>query len=154
MFRKIFAAAASACIILTACKGSEASEKKDFSINFKNMTGVEISKVFISPETKSGYGENLISENIKVDETIEIPLGKLSEEDIIDGFALKIYNAEDESYEIFDNLMFKDGATLSFYIDSFGLAVAVNTSDEEVYEMIEEMEVSDDGSEETDASSE
>lgn len=50
---------------------------------------------------------------------------------------MEAYNAEDGSSENFGMLMIGNGSTVTLYLDVWGLAVAVDMTEEEVREEIE-----------------
>ena len=118
---------AAVLLLLSGCGTGE-----DFTIHVQNLTGVPISELQIAPETDKGEMSNLLQADFLADSTLTLSLGKLQEADICDGFALLVYNAEDGSYADFGRLMIQNGDTVSFYLDEWGLAVAVNMTAEEI----------------------
>lgn len=114
-------------LLTTAC-----GEK--YTVNVRNLTGVEISEICITPETDKSDFDNLLTENLPANEEIELTVGTLTEEDIKDGFALQVTNAGDNSVGTFSMLYFGSGDTITFYLDDWGLAVGVNMTDEEIEE--------------------
>lgn len=116
-------------LLLTGCSAGE-----EFTIRVRNLTGVAISEIQIAPETDKSSMKNILTEELADGAEIALSLGKLTEEDISDGFALLVYNAEDGSSQDFGMLMLSDGDTISFYLDDLGLAVGVNMTDEEIEE--------------------
>lgn len=118
-----------------SCKEIENMSDNEFVVTVKNMTGVEISELYFAPESNDEKATNLLTENLPINGQIELSLGLLSDADIADGFALQVYNAEDGSFETFSELQVKNGSTVSFYIDVWGLAVAVDMTDKEIDEL-------------------
>ena len=139
--KKIFSLLTAAVLSLsfTSCKPDE-EEKTEIAVNIRNITGVAISELYIIPETFNTYGSNLIKEAVPDNSDVTLTLGSFTEEELSDGFALQATNASDGSYETFANLSLKDNDTVTFYIDAMGLALAVNTSDEEIQEMIDKLD--------------
>ena len=123
---------------LAACKPDK-EEKTEISVNVRNITGVAISELYIFPESFNNYGSNRITENLKDNSTISVNLGSYTDDEVSGGYALQATSAEDGTYESFANLMLKNNDTVTFYMDALGLAVAVNTSDEDIKEMIDEL---------------
>lgn len=119
-------------VMMTGCKDSG----EEFRFHVKNMTGTEISEIQIAPENNKSDYNNCLKENLAIDGEVEVSLGKLTTEDISEGFSLQVYNADDNSYGDFSMLMIKSGDTVSFYMDDWGLAVAVNMTEEEIEEQI------------------
>ncbi len=109
---------------------------EEYKIKIKNLTGVEISELYIAPETSTSEMRNYLTENLSVDGVIELSLGNLTEEDVSQGFAMEVYNAEDGTSNDFGMLMIGNGGTVTLYLDVWGLAAAVDMTDEEVKEEI------------------
>ena len=108
-----------------------------YHIAIKNMTGVEISALYLAPETNSGNMQNYLTENLAIDGTVDLSLGRLTEDDVSQGFVMEACNAEDGSSENFGMLMIGNGSTVTLYLDVWGLAVAVDMTEKEVREEIE-----------------
>ena len=117
---------------LSGCRHSG----EEYKIIIKNLTGVEISELYIAPETSTSEMKNLLTENLAIDGTVDLSLGRLTEDDVSQGFVMEAYNAEDGSSENFGMLMIGNGSTVTLYLDVWGLAVAVDMTDEEVKEEI------------------
>lgn len=117
---------------LSGCRHSG----EEYKIIIKNLTGVEISELYIAPETSTSEMKNLLTDNLSVDGAIELSLGNLTEEDVSQGFAMEVYNAEDGTSNDFGMLMIGNGSTVTLYLDVWGLAAAVDMTDEEVKEEI------------------
>ncbi len=111
---------------LSGCSG------EPYTVHIQNLTGVEISEICIAPETDKSSMGNLLTETLPVDGEIELSLGKLDEEDVAKGFSILVYNGEDGSCGDFSMLYFNSGDTVSFYLDDWGLAAAVNMTEEEI----------------------
>ncbi len=124
---------------LTACKGGDTEKKTEVNVTVRNITGVAISELYIQPEAFGNYGSNRLTENFPDNSDLQLTLGEYTAAETEDGYALQATSAEDGTYETFGNLMLKSGDTVTFYIDALGLALAVNTSDEEIQEMIDEL---------------
>lgn len=129
MKRRIIPLVLFAALMMTGCGSGE-----EFSVQVKNLTGVAISEIQIAPETDQASMKNMLKEELADGAEITLSLGRLTEEDIRDGFALLVYNAEDGSSQDFGMLMLSDGDTVSFYLDDLGLAVGVNMTEEEIEE--------------------
>lgn len=129
-FRKTtaFLLAAAMALPCTACSGEK------FTVNVRNLTGVEISEITMYPENGEINQENRLDENLANGSETALSLGRLTEEEIAGGFEVMVYNAEDNSYGDFGMLMLSSGDTVTFYIDNFGLALGVNMTDEEIEE--------------------
>ncbi len=108
--------------------------KTKVTIEVQNLTGVEISQLIMYCEACEMDRDNRLEGNLAVDGTAEISLGRYTESQLQEGFALEVYNAQDGSFEEFGMLMVQDGDTVSFYLDDMGLAVAVNMTPEEIDE--------------------
>ncbi|MBR3628973.1 MAG: hypothetical protein IKN55_00670 [Oscillospiraceae bacterium] len=81
--------------------------------------------------------QNYLTENLAIDGTVDLSLGRLTEDDVSQGFVMEACNAEDGSSEKFGMLMIGNGSTVTLYLDVWGLAVAVDMTEEEVREEIE-----------------
>lgn len=119
-----------AAVLLTGCGSG-------YTVNVKNLAEVGISRIEVKPEAAGGSMVNYLDETLPAGETVELDLGKLSEGDASEGFALEVYSAEDNTSQTFGNLHFASGDTVTFYLDDWGLAAAVNMTDEEVAELKE-----------------
>lgn len=134
MRHRITAFFLSASMLALSFGCSKAEETEEYKVTVKNLTGVEISEILIAPETDKSDYPNYLSDNLAVDGVIELTLGEYTPEDVSEGFSIQVVNAEDNSTGSFSMLMLKNGSTMSFYIDDWGLAVAVDMTDEEVEE--------------------
>ncbi len=103
----------------------------DYRITFINLTGVNISAIYVAPETDKGNSKNYLKEHLASGDKIEIFVD-VSEQEAEKGFTVEAFSAEDNSSETFGMLMVKDGGTVSFYIDNYGLAVGVDMTEEEI----------------------
>ena len=103
----------------------------DYRITFINLTGVDISAIYIAPETDKGNFKNYLKEDLTAGDEIEISVD-VSGQEAEKGFTVEAFSAEDNSSETFDMLMVKNGGTVSFYIDNYGLAVGVDMTEEEI----------------------
>ncbi len=121
-----FLAAAALALPCTACA------EEEFTVNVRNLTGVEISEINMYPENGEISQENLLEGHLADGSETVLTLGRLSEAETEDGFAVMVHNAADNSYGDFGMLMLSDGDTITFYIDNFGLALGVNMTDEEI----------------------
>lgn len=128
----ILTALCMASLIFTGCKGGE--KASELTCTVKNLTGVEISEIKAASEADKSKYNDCIEEGIDNGETAEVTFGKYTEEERTEGLSLMVYNGEDGSYGDFSKLMLKTGDTVTFYTDNWGLAVAVNMTDEEVIE--------------------
>lgn len=115
------------------CRESE--NKEEFKVNVKNLTETEISEISAAPETDKSNFTDYLAENLPVGGEVEISFGELFSDDIAKGFAVNVTGADDNSVGEFSMLMLKNGSTLTFYMDDYGLAVAVDMTDEEVEEL-------------------
>lgn len=120
-------------LTLSGCKKSDI----EYTVNIKNMTGVEISEIYITPETNKSELKNRLSENLEADGEISLSLGKFSDEDIKNGFAIEVVNAEDNSSGTFSMLHIENGDLISFYLDDWGIAVGVNMTEKEIQQQIQ-----------------
>lgn len=105
---------------------------EDFTVVFRNRTGVAISELLIAPETDKGDMPDALNAAFPDDAAITVSLGDLDADDIADGFALEVYSAADGSSADFGRLMLESGDTVTLYLDDWGLAVGVNMTDEEI----------------------
>lgn len=117
----------------TAC-GKEA-----YYITFENLSGVAISEIHTVPDSQKTDAKNLLTEALPDGDSVTLEVGKYKEEYIEEGFYIVAYNAEDGSYQEFHKLMVKNGGVVTFYHDSIELCVAVDSTHEEIEEMIAEM---------------
>ena len=53
-----------------------------YHITIKNMTGVEISALYLAPETNSRNIQNYLTENLAIDGTVDLSLGRLTEKEV------------------------------------------------------------------------
>lgn len=145
----ILATMAAVSFVLTGCQSGE-----EYTIHVKNLTGVEISEIVVTPNKDQSEQKNLLKENLAVDGEIDLEIGRYTEEELEEGFAMIVHNAEDGTYGTFSMLQVDNGDTVSFYLDDWGLAVAVDMTEEEIeeqiawdhqnyLEMLEEMEEED-----------
>lgn len=135
MMNRIAALIAAAAVTLTATACFQKREK--FEVNIKNLTGVEIAKIVMTPECDNSNQDNRLKENLPIDGQVTISLGKLTREEIESGFAMIVYSAEDGTYQDFGSLVLETGDTVTFYLDAMGLALGVNMTDEEIIEQRE-----------------
>ncbi len=127
-FRTVTAFLASAVLVLPCMACAE----EKFTVNVRNLTGVEISEINMYPENGAISQKNLLEGHLADGSETVLTLGRLSEAETEDGFAVMVHNAADNSYGDFGMLMLSDGDTITFYIDNFGLALGVNMTDEEI----------------------
>lgn len=113
-----------------ACKKSENIE--EFKVNVKNLTNAEITEISVAPETNKSIFTDYLAENLPEGDDVEISFGELSSDDIAKGFAINVTVTDEISVGEFSMLQLKNGSTMTFYIDDYGLAVAVDMTDEEV----------------------
>ncbi len=102
------------------------------TVEFQNLTGVEISELIVYCEACEMDTTNRLSENLAVDGMVRIDLGRYSDRELSEGFALEAVSAADGSTESFGGLMLYNGDRVSFYLDDMGLALAVNQTEEEI----------------------
>ncbi|MBQ8515799.1 MAG: hypothetical protein IJ496_10420 [Ruminococcus sp.] len=127
----VLAVLTAALSVLAGCQSGE-----EYTIHVKNLTGAEISEIVITPDSDQSEQKNLLEENLAADGEIDLTIGRFTEEELEDGFAVVVYNAEDGSYGTFSMLQIDNGDTVSFYLDDWGLAVAVDLTEEEIEEQI------------------
>ncbi len=120
--------------VMLCSAGCFGESKTKVTIEVQNLTGVEISQLIMYCEACEMDRENRLEGNLAVDGTAEVSLGRYTESQLQEGFALEVYNAQDGSFEEFGMLMVQDGDTVSFYLDDMGLALAVNMTPEEIDE--------------------
>ncbi|MBR2284787.1 MAG: hypothetical protein IJ874_10295 [Ruminococcus sp.] len=126
--------AAFAAILCTAAMLSSCGAKS-YGITIRNISEVGISEVYIKPENQSVSMENVLEETLQNNTEVFVELGKYSDEDTSDGFLLQVYSAEDGTDQTFSQLHIPDGSKVTFYLDDWGLAAAVDMTDEEIAEL-------------------
>lgn len=126
--KRIFPLAAVLAVLLTLTSCG----KKEHKFTVKNLTGAPISAIYISPQDKIAERKNYLTETLPDNSSVEINLGKLTEEDTAKGFFFDVYNAEDGTSGDFSMLHVDSGSWVTFYLDDFGIAAAVGMTDEEV----------------------
>ncbi len=124
-----------AAVMLLSLAGCE--QKEHYTVTVRNLTGVPISDIYIRPETDLSKNENLLEEHLPTDSDVTLSVGKFTEEEVQQGFALEFQSAEDSTAETFGMLYFDSGDTITVYFDDWGLAVAVNQTDEEIQQAID-----------------
>ena len=118
-------------VLLSGCGG------KEYSFTVRNLTGVGISSVYIRPQNSTESMAQVLEEVLEPDTEITVKLGRLGEDDTKNGFVLEVYSAEDGSSQDLSQLHIPDGGRVTFYLDDWGLAAAVDMTDEEVMELKE-----------------
>ena len=120
-------------LTLSGCKKSDT----EYTINIKNLTGVAISEIYITPETNKSDLKNRLSENLETDSEISLSLGNFSNEDVKNGFAIEVVNSEDNSSGTFSMLHIENGDSICYYLDDWGIAVGVNMTEKEIQQQIQ-----------------
>ncbi len=106
--------------------------EQPYTITFENQSGVEISEIHATPDSRKAEAKNLLSENLPDGESVTLTVGKFKEDYIEEGFHVAAYNAVDGSYQTFDLLMVKNGGRVTFYMDNIELCAAVDATAEEI----------------------
>ena len=134
--KRIFTATLTAALLflLTGCKDGKTA---DFTVTVRNITGAQISGITMYPENGTIDSTNRLSENLPTGSEVSISFGALTEDEISKGFAVTAYNAEDGTSGDLSQLHLKNGSKLTLYTDDWGLAAAVDMTDDEVNELYE-----------------
>ena len=121
-------------LLLCGCGGGETLD-----LTVRNLTGDTLTELTISPEADQSRREECLAEALSSGEETVLHLSGLAEEDLAGGFPVVAVTAQDGQADPLGSLMLRSGDTLTLYWDDLGLAAAVNTSDEEVQEMIDRL---------------
>ncbi len=123
---------AAAC--LTGCE-----KKQPVTVTVRNITGYSIVSLELAQTADTGnHTDRMDSEWLDDGAEREVSLGIFTEDELAEGFRAVI-RLSDDSEDDFSRLILSDGGTLTFYLDDLGIAVAYDTSDDEIEEMIREL---------------